>query len=128
VNPAREIEPIEAQPKRESRALTAQEWVTWLSQLRDDKKAVERDNPDLSLFMMGTDARIGEALAVLWSQVDFDAGTVEITHTIIRVKGKGLIRKKTKSRAGERLLMLPLATAVRDHDAEGTIHGRHPHG
>jgi integrase len=36
-----------------------------------------------------------------------DAGCVEITHTIVPVKGQGLLRKKTKSRAGERLLALP---------------------
>jgi len=63
--------------------------------------------------MLGTGVRIGEALAVLWSQVDFEAGTVEITHTIVRVNGEGLVRKTTKSRAGQRLLHLPnWATAV----------------
>ena len=40
-------------------------------------------------------------------------GTVEITSTIVRVKGEGLLRKRTKSRAGQRLLHLPeWATAV----------------
>jgi integrase len=107
VNPVREVERIEAQPKRLSRAFTPDEWINWLTQLRADEKAVERDLPDLSLFMMGTGARIGEALAVLGGQVDVDAAEVEITHTIIRVKGRGLIRKRTKSRAGERRLKLP---------------------
>jgi integrase len=32
---------------------------------------------------------------------------VDITHTIVRVKGEGLVRKVTKSRAGERALSLP---------------------
>jgi integrase len=75
-----------------------------------DEKAVERDLPDLTLFILGTGVRIGEALAVLCHQVDFDSGCVEVTHTLIRVKGKGLVRKKTKSRAGERLLKLPLSS------------------
>ncbi|MGW1339461.1 helix-turn-helix domain-containing protein [Kribbella sp. NPDC002412] len=57
--------------------------------------------------MLGTGVRIGEALAVLWSQVDLEAGTVEITSTIVRVKGEGLLRKRTKSRAGQRLFYLP---------------------
>jgi integrase len=39
--------------------------------------------------------------------VDREAGTVEITSTIIRVKGAGLVRKRTKSTAGERTLLLP---------------------
>ena len=42
-----------------------------------------------------------------WSQVDLEAGTVEITSTIVRVTGQGLLRKRTKSRAGQRLLHLP---------------------
>ena len=57
--------------------------------------------------MLATGVRIGEALAVVWSQVDFDAGTVQITSTLIRVRGEGSLRKATKSRAGERTLPLP---------------------
>ena len=44
---------------------------------------------------------------MVWSQVDFEVGTVQITSTLIRVKGEGLLRKATKSRAGERMLPLP---------------------
>jgi integrase len=106
-NPIRDVDRIEALPQREPRALSEAEWITWLEQLEADEKAVEWDLPDLCLFMAGTGVRIGEALAVLWSQVDFEAGCVEVTHTIVRVKGRGLLRKKTKSRAGERLLALP---------------------
>jgi hypothetical protein len=77
-----------------------------------DSKAVRRDLPDLCMFLMGTRSRIGEALAVLWGQVNFDAGEIEITHTIIRVRGEGLLRKPTKSRAGERVLKLPLSVVA----------------
>jgi integrase len=63
--------------------------------------------------MLGTGVRIGESLAVLWHQVDLEAGTVDVTHTIARLTGQGLIRKRTKSKAGERLLHLPnWATAM----------------
>ena len=57
--------------------------------------------------MLATGVRVGEALAVLWDQVDLKSGTVEITHTIARPPGEGLIRKTTKSRNGERVLSLP---------------------
>jgi integrase len=57
--------------------------------------------------MLATGVRIGEALAVRWHQVDWEAGTVEITSTLVRVRGEGLLRKSTKSRAGERMLALP---------------------
>lgn len=105
-NPVREVDRVESKPKRQPRALTADEWIAWLERLRADEKAVERDLPDLSLFMMGTGVRIGEALAVVWEQVDL-SGQVEVTHTILRVKGRGLIRKKAKSRTGERMLAVP---------------------
>jgi integrase len=61
---------------------------------------------------MGTGVRIGEALAVLWHQVDFDAGEVEITHTVVRITGEGIIRMPTKSRAGERVLKLPTSVVA----------------
>lgn len=57
--------------------------------------------------MLGTGARIGESLAVLWNQVDLDASTVDITHTIARIKGEGLIRKPAKSKASNRQVGLP---------------------
>ena len=68
---------------------------------------MKRDLPDLSRFMMATGVRIGEALAVYWDDVDFEAGTVAVNYTVIRVKGVGLIRKSTKTEAGERTLPLP---------------------
>ena len=106
-NTVREAERIESRPKREPRALTGRERVQLLEQLQSDEKAVRRDLPDLVFFMLATGCRIGEALAVVWSEVDFDAGTVRITSTLVRVKGEGLLRKRTKSRAGERTLPLP---------------------
>ena len=98
-NPVREVERIEAKSKRER--------VELLKQLQEDEKARRRDLPDLVFFMLATGVRIGEALAVVWSEVDFEAGAVKITSTLIRVRGEGLVRKGTKSRAGERTLPLP---------------------
>jgi integrase len=107
VNPAREVDSIEAKPKNPPRALTSEEVSLLRESLTCDEHAVAADLPDLVTFMLGTGVRIGEALAVLWHQVNLDAGTVEITHTIARPPGEGLIRKTTKSRTGERVLSLP---------------------
>jgi integrase len=107
VNPVREVDSIEAPPKKSPRALTAGERAAWLDQLRTDPKAMRWDLPDLTTFMLATGCRIGEATAVLWDQVDLESATVEVTHTVIRLTGKGLLRKRTKTRAGERLLQLP---------------------
>jgi integrase len=106
-NPIRDVDTIESESKRKARALTDEERAAWFEQLRADRSAVVADLPDLSTFMLATGVRIGEALAVLGHQVNFAAGEVEITHQIIRVKGEGLVRIRTKSRAGERVLKAP---------------------
>ncbi len=106
-NPVREVDRIEGRSKREPRALTAAERAEWMARLLADEVAVRKDVPDLCQFLLAASARIGEALAVIWSDVDFGNSTVSITSTIIRVKGVGLIRKDTKSNAGQRVLVLP---------------------
>jgi integrase len=107
VNPVREVDTIEAPTKNPPRALTPDEVTLLRRSLATDEHAIEADLPDLVTFMLATGVRIGESLAVLWHQTNLEAGTVEITHTIARIRGEGLIRKATKSKAGERLLHLP---------------------
>ncbi|MFG1820644.1 helix-turn-helix domain-containing protein [Kribbella sp. NPDC049174] len=121
VNPVREVDAIETQAKNPPRSLTAEEVILLRQHLAADERAVQADLPDLVTFMLGTGVRIGESLAALWSEVDLDAGTVEITSTIVRVKGEGLLRKRTKSRAGQRLLHLPewAAAVLRARNAAG---------
>lgn len=111
-NPVRDVERIESRPKKAPRALTPAERVQLLTHLNTDDKARRRDLPDLVFFMLATGVRIGEALGVIWSQVDLEAGTVHITSTLIRIKGEGLLRKGTKSAAGERTLPLPLSAVA----------------
>lgn len=106
-NPAREVERVESARRTPPRALTTIEQVDFLDLLRGDEFAVRHDLPDLAAFMLATGVRIGEALAVIWSEVDLDEAIVGITSTMVRVKGKGLVRKPTKSSAGERVLGLP---------------------
>jgi integrase len=54
-----------------------------------------------------TGQRIGECLAVLWFEVDLQAGRVDVSSTVIRWTGHGLVRKSTKSKARERSLRIP---------------------
>ncbi len=107
INPVREALPIDARPVKAPRALSPHQRAELLTRLSDDPRSHRRDLPDLVFFMLATGTRIGEALAVVWSEVDLDAGTVEISSTMIRVKGEGLLRKQTKTRSGERTLVLP---------------------
>jgi integrase len=94
---------------KEPRALSTAERVALLTQLQADPKARRHDLPDLVFFMLATGVRIGEELATVWSEVDFESGTVQITSTLVRVRGQGLLRKGTKTRAGERTLPLPVS-------------------
>ena len=107
VNPVREVESIEHPAKKPARAIRADEVTLLRKHLKADATAVQADLPDLVTFMLGTGARIGETLAVLWSQIDLDAATVDITHTIVRIKSQGLTRKHVKSAASNRQVGLP---------------------
>lgn len=126
-NPSRDIGRITARTRRPPRALTQAEHEEWIKQLHADSVARRKDLPDLCAFMLATGVRIGEALAVAWDDVDLDGRLVVIEHTIIRVKGEGLIRKTTKSLAGERTLRLPgfamgmLRRRWQDSDGSGPL-------
>lgn len=106
-NPARDVRRLSVKPKRRPRALTDAERSAWFLALAQDEDAVRRDLPELTAFMLATGLRIGEALAVIWEEVDLDGGTIMVTSTLIRVTGQGLLRKRTKSEAGQRPLVLP---------------------
>jgi integrase len=122
-NPVRDVDRIEHNAKKLPRALTADEIRAVRAHLENHEFAVRSDLPDLVMFMLGTGVRIGEALAVLGEELNLHSGRVQITSTIVRVKGEGLLRKTTKSKAGQRELILPLwlLGILRRRDAAGLI-------
>src|SRR5690606_10756807 len=93
--------------KRLPRALTAAERDEWLARMEADDVAAWRDLPDITRFQLATGCRIGETLAVSFDEVDVDDKLVHVRYTLYRVKGVGLVRGPTKTRAGERTLKLP---------------------
>lgn len=107
-NPCRDVSRISTKPKKSPRALElveVREIRAWLAQ---DRKANDRDLPDLVGFMLATGIRIGEACAVRWEDVDLNTRTFEVIGTVLRIKGQGLILKPSpKSEAGKRILELP---------------------
>lgn len=129
-NPVRSMDRVEGAAVRERRALTEAERTDLLRRLADDPAAVDRDVPELVRFMLGTGVRIGEALAVRWSDLDLDGSrttprgrdprpAVEITGNVVRVRGHGLQRHGGKTATALRVLPLPehlvtLLTARRD--------------
>lgn len=108
-NPAREVARIDSEPRRPPRSLTAAERTAWLDAVEQSKKARDWDLPDLTRMMLATGVRIGEALAVGWSEVDLDEGVVDVRWPLVRRTGVGLLRlPSTKSsRKGERLVPVP---------------------
>lgn len=106
-NPVREIEILRKTRRQPPRALDETEREQWFELLGKDERAVKADLVDLTKFLLATGERIGESLAVRWQDVDRSTGQVDCSHQIIRIKGKGLVRRRVKSAAGERLLILP---------------------
>ena len=108
-NPVREVGRIESKPKRRPKALTASERRIWLKAVRENELASRWDLPDLTLMMLATGCRIGETLAIGWTEIDLEAGTVDVAWRLVRRRGHGLLRlASTKSgEKGERTIPLP---------------------
>lgn len=107
-NPVREAGAVKTATRRAPRSLTATQVRQLRAFLTYDERAISRDLPDLVGMLAATGMRIGEATALLWSNVDLDAGTVDVSATIVRVKGNGATRQAfTKSEAGKRMLQVP---------------------
>ena len=92
-NPCREVARISTKPKRPPTALTAEELRRLHQWLSSDEQSIDRDLPDLVLFLVATGLRIGEALAVQWADFGLDEGTVEVRGTVLRLRAGGLVIK-----------------------------------
>lgn len=106
-NPVRDVTPLELDRDRTAKALTQSEVHEWLSVLDEDEFARRHDLPELARFVLATGLRLGEALGVRWADVDFDRGVVSVERTVIRIKGRGLVASRLKSRSSYRVLVLP---------------------
>src|SRR5438445_956931 len=62
-------------------------------------------------FLLGTGLRIGEALALRWSDVNLDDGVITVRHALERLRGRPWRLAVPKSESGKRLVPLIGATA-----------------
>lgn len=95
---------------KEVRALTVAEVRALRHGLRNDRKAVRADLPDVVDAMLATGARVGEIVALRWQDVDLGAvvPTITISGTVVRVPGQGLtIQDHPKSASSRRRLRIP---------------------
>lgn len=81
--------------------------------------AADADNGARWSVALALGLRQGEALGLLWEDVDLQAGTMTVRRALQRVKGRGLQLVEPKSFAGRRTLVLPepLRDAPRRHQA-----------
>ena len=116
VNPTREVGRIESTPRRPPRSLSAAERQQWLKALESNDLARSWDLPDLTYMMLATGCRIGECLAIGWSDVDLQEMTVDVHWKLVRRTGVGLLRlpSRKSGRKGERLVPLPSWADVLD--------------
>lgn len=104
VNPVTQARDIPRERRKKVRALEPEEAVDlWEKLVALSRTPGEHSNnrryrpsqvepwiPDLVLFMLGTGARIGQALATQWNWLNLDQATAEIGPNVIRVAGDGL--------------------------------------
>lgn len=119
VNPVRATSRVH-RPPIETRALRVNDLVEiraavrrWISADRPGPRATS-DMADIVDLMLATGCRIGEILALRWSDLDLESElpTLSVTGTIKTETGKGTYRKSTpKSRASERTVVLPAFAA-----------------
>jgi integrase len=111
-NPMADVSRVAGGPAKIPRALTLAEREEWLQKMQADLLALKNDIPDITRFLLGTGARIGECCAATFDDIDFMARTIRIDHGVTRVTGKGLARGKTKTPSSRRTLHLPDATVA----------------
>lgn len=119
-NPVKDVGPIARQSAKGPRALTLDE----VRELRAGAVAWDRgvayrgippyktgparsDAADVVEVLLGTGARIGEVLALRWPDIDFTAGTIEISGTIVRGESGLELQGHGKTATSHRVLTVP---------------------
>jgi integrase len=99
--------PYHAEPLR------AEEARAFLTATADDRLHA------LWVLALATGMRQGEALALTWSDVDLEAGTVTVRHTLQRVSGGPSVLAPPKSKRARRTVNVPgfAMVALRSHRA-----------
>jgi integrase len=54
-----------------------------------------------------TTMRRGELLALRWSNIDFERGSLQVVHTVDYIPKYGYVQTEPKTKAGKRLILLP---------------------
>lgn len=101
INPCDAVEIKNHKPQKKV-ALTRGEQETFLEAAKQTKYDL------LFRFLVATGLRIGEALALLKTDVDFEKSTVTVSKNIVFIRGKRIEQDTPKSKAGNRTVPIPL--------------------
>lgn len=119
VNPVSLLDRVErpsSDDERPKRILTADE-------LRRLIAAVEPEFRLIFEFAAQTGARLGEALGVVWDEIDLDAATVTFTHQLDRRGERMPLKTKRSRRCIE--ITPALVAALREHKVASARSGKH---
>jgi integrase len=125
-NPVAELEDIEGGPLKEPTAYDKKRAAAFFEAADADAKAKRSGLNDLLRFVFYMAVRIGEAFAVQWKYVNLTDEPIKVEDpwkpgvyrtipprhiwlngTIVRVKGKGLVRHPPKAKASNRIRRMP---------------------
>ena len=100
VNPCEGVQ-LPRKQRKEMRAMTREQATAFLKAVKDTKRE--------ALFMLAltTGMRPSEYLALKWSDVDLDAGTVMVQRTVHRIEGGGWEFHETKTDGSRRTIPIP---------------------
>jgi integrase len=90
---------------KDVRVLSPEETTRLLSAAHNDQYEC------LVVLAVSTGIRLGEALAVKWTDIDLDRRQVRIDKSLQRVSGRGLVLTETKTRRSRRTIVLPVISA-----------------
>jgi integrase len=99
--------------QKEVRALTPEEMDRFLGQLENDRWGTA------FLCLLGSGLRAGELLALRWQDVDTEAGTIKVVHSLVRTKSEGLYVDDPKTEKSKRTIPMPrpLIAAIKKYKA-----------
>ncbi|MGN6742337.1 MAG: site-specific integrase, partial [Amnibacterium sp.] len=108
MNPVAQIARIRHRESHASTALPLEVVPRFIEAVRSDPVLQQTDVGDILAFMVLTGCRIGEALALRWTDVDFAAGKVTFDGTAVRVPGGGVVNQRHgKTAASTRTISIP---------------------
>jgi integrase len=90
-------------PKYESQSFTQEEAVQFISYLSSTNHRLKA----LAELLLGTSCRIGEALAIRWSDINFETGRLSINGNLQQHIGNGLVRQDGTKQHRNTYLTLP---------------------